>query len=64
MFQQATRRSFFGRTRQVGERLTGAVSNYGFVVIVGENYATMIHRFQKFQRQLEPGVNFIIPFID
>ena len=61
---QLARRAFFGRSKNVGERITGAVSNYGFVVIVGEQYATMIHRFQKFQRQLEPGVNFIVPFID
>lgn len=58
------RRSFFGASKNVGERITGAVSNYGFMVIVGEQYATMIHRFSKFQRQLEPGVNFIVPFID
>jgi hypothetical protein len=45
-----SRRSFsiFGRSKGVGERLTGHVSRYGFVVIVGENYATMIHRFEKF----------------
>lgn len=24
----------------------------------------MVHRFKKFQKQLQPGVNFIIPFID
>jgi len=58
------RRGLFGRTKQVGERLTGSVMNFGCFVIVGEQYATMVHRFQKFQKQLQPGVNFIIPFID
>jgi hypothetical protein len=39
------KRSFFRKTREVGQRLTGEVRNYFGFVIVGENYATMIHRF-------------------
>ena len=37
---------------------------FGFCVIVGQEYAVMLHRFQKFERQLEPGINFKIPFVD
>jgi len=34
------------------------------VVIVPENYALLVHRFKKFDRQLKPGINFKIPLID
>lgn len=34
------------------------------MVIVPENYAIMLHRFKKFHRQLQPGLNFKVPFID
>lgn len=61
--KQVARRSFFGKTR-IGERLTGSRTQFGPFVVVGENFAIMIHRFQKFQRQLQPGLNFIVPFID
>ena len=29
-----------------------------------ENYAILLHRFKKFHKQLEPGLNFKIPLID
>ena len=38
--------------------------NFGFFVLVGEKYATMVHRFERFNRQLEPGFNIMIPFVD
>jgi regulator of protease activity HflC (stomatin/prohibitin superfamily) len=44
--------------------LCGSVNNFGCFVIVGEKYATMMHRFEKFNRQLQPGFNFKIPIID
>jgi len=44
--------------------LVSGIQNLGFIVIVGEKYATLIHRFQKFDRQLSPGLNFKIPFIE
>lgn len=47
-----------------GQRLTTANTQLLVFVVVGEEYACMIHRFQKFQRQLQPGLNFIIPFVD
>ena len=38
--------------------------NLGFAVFVREQYAVLIHRFQKYDRLLKPGFNFKIPFID
>lgn len=32
--------------------------------MVPENYALLIHRFKKYHVQLEPGLNFKIPFVD
>ena len=37
---------------------------FGFIIIVPEKYALMLHRFKKFSRQLEPGLNIIVPVID
>ena len=37
---------------------------FGFAVIVPEQYALLLHRFKKFDRKLEPGLNYKIPFID
>lgn len=54
----------FGGQRRIGERLTKACRSWGVFVIVGENYAVMVHRFAKFHRQLEPGLNFLIPMVD
>ena len=33
-------------------------------MFVREKYACLIHRFQKYNRILEPGFNFKIPFIE
>lgn len=33
-------------------------------MVVGQEYAVMLHRFEKFHRQMEPGFNWKIPFID
>ena len=46
------------------KRNTISFVNLGFAVIVGQEYAAMLHRFEKFHTQLEPGFNFKIPFID
>jgi len=56
------RRGFFNNTGST--RLVSGIQNWGFIVIVGEKYATLIHRFQKFDRQLSPGLNFKIPIIE
>ena len=40
------------------------MSFFGTVLFVREQYACLIHRFQKFHKQVEPGLNFKIPFID
>lgn len=42
----------------------GTICFFGCIFFVREKYACMIHRFQKFHKQCEPGLNFKIPFID
>ena len=37
---------------------------FGFIIIVPEQYAIMVHRLKKFHKQLEPGINFVVPIID
>ena len=37
---------------------------FGCVVVVPEQYAILLHRFKKFQRKLEPGLNFKVPLVD
>ena len=49
----------FGSIRKSEE-----VLNFGFAVIVGQEYAALLHRFQKFDRQLSSGLHFKIPFVD
>lgn len=51
-------------TSELSKRNTGGYYNLGFAVIVGQEYAVMLHRFEKFNRQLEPGLNFKLPVID
>ena len=63
-FVPVQQRGVFGRTRQAGNRISSGVWNFGCFVIVGEKFATLIHRFEKFNRALEPGVNWKIPFFD
>jgi len=33
-------------------------------VVVPENYAIMLHRFKRYHKQLQPGINLKIPFVD
>lgn len=40
------------------------VHDWGVFAVVGEKSATIIERFQKYNRTMEPGFNFKIPFID
>ena len=47
----------------------GAIIHHGHVslgclVFVREKYACLVHRFEKFNRILTPGLNFKIPFIE
>lgn len=42
----------------------GVMCFFGTVFFVREKYAWLIHRFQKFNRQVKPGLNFKIPFIE
>jgi len=40
------------------------VHDWGFFVVVGERFATMVERFNKFNRTMEPGINWKIPFVE
>lgn len=51
----STKHNFEGRTTHI---------NFGCFVMVSEKYAILIHRFQKFNRLMKPGLNFKIPFVD
>ena len=42
----------------------GTMCFFGCIYFVREQYACLIHRFQKFHKQVEPGLNFKIPFVD
>lgn len=47
-----------------GITFTRGYIDLGFVVFVREKYACLVHRFQKYNRQMNPGLNFKIPLID
>jgi len=51
-------------SEHASRRNTGGFRNFGFGVIVGQEFAVMLHRFEKFHVQLQPGFNFKIPIID
>jgi|LakMenE01Jun11ns_1017448.scaffolds.fasta_scaffold9065243_1 regulator of protease activity HflC (stomatin/prohibitin superfamily) len=57
------KRMFFDGNK-LSLRQTSGVNNFGFFVIVGEKYASLVHRFEKFDRQMKPGLNFIIPIVE
>ena len=40
------------------------ILNFGFCVIVGQEFAALLHRFDKFDRKLDTGLNWKIPFVD
>ena len=42
----------------------GTMCFFGCVFFVREQYAWLIHRFQKFHKIVKPGLNFKLPFID
>ena len=53
------------RKEQFGKpRLVPPVFNLGFLTIVGQEYVAMIHRLGKFNRVMEAGVHWKIPFIE
>ncbi len=44
--------------------MNAGLINLGFAVFVREKYAVLVHRLQKFNRVMKPGLNFKIPMID
>ena len=65
MLRPAQRGFFTSRDSQESRRRTPSYFNFfGLAVLVGQEYAVMLHRFEKFNRQLTPGLNIIFPMID
>lgn len=46
------------------DRKTRKCMQIGPFVVVGEKFSVLTHRFQKFNREMPPGINIVIPFID
>ena len=66
MLTACPQRSFLSHNIETfgSTRTSGSVLNFGFCVIVGQEYAGMLHRFEKFNRQLNSGLSWKIPFVD
>ena len=58
------RAAFSSKTNLDGNTMTGGHINLGVAVFVREKYACLVHRFQKYSRQMNPGLNFKIPFLE
>jgi regulator of protease activity HflC (stomatin/prohibitin superfamily) len=61
---QSSRRGFSTKVEDGDVMTNGTINILGVAVFVREKYACLVHRFQKFDRQMNPGLNFKIPFID
>jgi regulator of protease activity HflC (stomatin/prohibitin superfamily) len=59
-----SRRGFSTKVEDGDVMTNGTINILGVAVFVREKYACLVHRFQKFDRQMNPGLNFKIPFID
>lgn len=55
---------FYAPQRNFFTAREGIMCFFGSIYFVREQYACLIHRFQKFQKQVKPGLNFKIPIID
>ena len=66
MLAACPRRNFLSHSIDAfgSTRTSNSVLNFGFCVVVGQEYAGMIHRFEKFDRKLDSGLHFKIPLID
>ncbi len=56
-------RSFSSKSNE-GITMKGGIINLGALVFVREKYACLVHRFQKYNRKMTPGLNFKIPFLE
>lgn len=43
---------------------SGTINIFGCIIFVREKYACLVHRFQKYDRVMSPGLNFKMPFVD
>jgi len=57
-------RSFSRKNQMDGNTMNSGLINLGFAVFVREKYAVLVHRLQKFDRLMKPGLNFKIPLVD
>jgi len=64
MLTQQSKRGFSQKIEDGDVMTNGTINILGVAVFVREKYACLVHRFQKFDRQMNPGLNFKIPFID
>lgn len=62
--QMKTSSLSYGPKRNFVTAKDGHITFFGCVIFVREKYACLIHRFQKYHKTLEPGLNFKIPVID
>jgi len=63
-FIRVAQRGFAKRDQLDGNTMNAGLINLGFAVFVREKYAVLVHRLQKFNRVMKPGLNFKIPMID
>lgn len=61
---QSQRMSFSSKPPTGNMMNNGVINIFGVAIFVREKYACLIHRFQKYNRQLNPGLNFKIPLIE
>ena len=59
-FSSAARREI----AQDGDHMRKGYIDLGVAIFVREKYACLIHRFQKFNRTMSPGLNWKIPFLE
>jgi regulator of protease activity HflC (stomatin/prohibitin superfamily) len=61
---RVAQRGFARKERLDGNTMNAGLINLGFAVFVREKYAVLVHRLQKFNRVMKPGLNFKIPIVD
>lgn len=59
-----SQRGFSRKGNMDGSTMNTGHINLGFCVFVREKYAVLVHRFQKFNRVMKPGLNFKVPLMD
>jgi len=63
-FMTVASRGFSKKDSLDGNTMNAGLINLGFAVFVREKYAVLVHRLQKFDRVMKPGLNFKMPLVD